>query len=447
MKGRDRDRLMLRRYSFIQTGVVLFLLLCPFVVARAQGSEAPQISLNPSVESSQRITAYTLPPERHRLAHELNRKGFVFRVVSFLYGVLVLILIIYTGVSARLRSIAEKVSTKRFVQVVIFTSLLLILISALTLPTDMYGHLLGIQYGLSIQSWGSWLFDWVKQLAINLIGAAILIWLLYLIISKSPRRWWFYFWLISLPIGLFLVFIQPLIIDPAFNSFEPLAQKNVVLAKKLSEMSKSAGEDIPVERMFWMDASEKTTTLNAYVTGFGASKRIVVWDTTIEKLTTSQIVFVAGHEMGHYVLHHIVKGLLWAAVLSLLLFFIFFHASRWLIATNVSRWNIRGVDDYASLPVLLLLLTVLMFLGTPVSSAISRYYEHQADQYSLDITHSLTPDSKQVCAQAFQRLGEVGLSDPDPNPINVFWFYDHPPIAERVKFCLEYNPQVSTIMR
>src|SRR5258705_120198 len=153
-----------------------------------------------------------------------------------------------------------------------------------------------------------------------------------------------------------------------------------------------------------MGAGEKTTTLNAYVTGFGASKRIVVWDTTIAKLSTPQIVFVAGHEMGHYVLQHILKGLMLGAVLLLVGFYLGFKCIGWALARWGTNWGIRALDDWASLPVLLLLFSIMAFVSNPIASVVSRYFEHQADQYALEVTHGLTPDSGQVAAQAFQIL-------------------------------------------
>jgi Zn-dependent protease with chaperone function len=222
-----------------------------------------------------------------------------------------------------------------------------------------------------------------------------------------------------------------------------LQQKNPALTASLEQMVQRAGQDIPPERMFWMGAGEKTTGLNAYVTGIGASKRIVVWDTTIAKMNNQQIVFVAGHEMGHYVLKHIPKGLAFLSVLLLIAFYLGYRGVGWLLARWGGAWEIRGLDDWASLPVLLLLLSVFSFAINPAGAAFSRYLEHQADQYGLEVTHGLTPDSGQIAAQAFQVLGEVGLSDPDPSPVNVFLFYDHPPISDRVQFCLTYDPWAS----
>jgi STE24 endopeptidase len=245
---------------------------------------------------------------------------------------------------------------------------------------------------------------------------------------------------VSLPIAVILVFIQPLIVDPMFHKFEPLQLKDPALTASLETMVQRAGVNIPPERMFWMGAGEKTTELNAYVTGIGASKRIVVWDTTISKMNTPQIVLVAGHETGHYVLNHIWKGLLFAAVFLFVLFYLGFRTIGWLLRRFGAAWGIRGVDDWASLPALLLLLSVYSFIANPVQSAVSRYFEHQADQYGLEVTHGLIPDSSQVAAQAFQVLGEVDLSDPTPSPITVFMFYSHPPIPDRIRFSLTYDP-------
>jgi Zn-dependent protease with chaperone function len=189
-----------------------------------------------------------------------------------------------------------------------------------------------------------------------------------------------------------------------------------------------------------MGAGEKTTTLNAYVTGLGASKRIVVWDTTIAKMNTPQIVFVAGHEMGHYVLLHIPQLLAFAAILLLIFLYLGFRTIGWVLSRWGAGWGIRNLEDWASLPVLMLLLSVFSFIANPISSALTRYYEHQADQYGLEVTHGLTPDSGQVAAQTFQILGEVDLSDPDPNPVEVFLFYSHPTIPERIQFALTYDP-------
>ncbi len=389
---------------------------------------------------SQKITKYTLPPDRYQKARNLARIHFRFALISFVYGLVVLWLVLRWKFAARYRTWAENKSSKRFLQALVFSPLLILTIDIFELPTGVYENWVSRQYGLSVQGWRSWIWDWTKGELISIIIATILIWMLYAVIRKSPRRWWFYFWLISLPIGLFLFFVQPLIIAPLFFKFEPLQQKDAALTASFERMVQRAGENIPPERMFWMGAAEKTTALNAYVTGFGASKRVVVFDTTIAKMTTPQIVFVGGHEMGHYVLGHIPKLLAFGAAFLLVLFYLGYRCIGWVLARWGANWEIRGLEDWASLPALLLLLSIFSFAANPIASACSRHYEHQADQYGLEVTHGLTPDSNQVAAQAFQILGDVDLADPEPNPVNVFLFYSHPPIPDRVEFAITYDP-------
>ncbi len=407
----------------------------PSSAATSAASDQPAQSA-----ASRTITEYSLPPDLHRKAHDRNRIQFWLALIGFVYGIVVLWLVLRWRLAPKYRDWSERFSSKSFLQSLVFSPLLLLTLAILTLPLDIYGESIEKKYGLSVQGWGSWGWDWVKGELISLVIGTILIWLLYLVIRRSARRWWFYFWLITLPLGVFLFFLQPLVIDPLFHKFEPLQQKDPALTASLEQLVKRAGQDIPPERMFWMGAGEKTTGLNAYVTGIGASKRIVVWDTTIAKMSTPQIVFVAGHEIGHYVLQHIPKGLTFFAVLLLLALYLGYRCIGWVLARWGAEWQIRGLGDWASLPALLLLLSVWSFAVNPIASAFSRYFEHQADQYGLEVTHGLTPDSSQVAAQTFQVLGEVDLSDPDPNGMNVFLFYDHPPISDRVRFSLTYDP-------
>lgn len=425
---------------------LVLLLLCSFahpLFAQNPPAAQPQSSASrPDLPShlSEKITEYRLPPDLYQKAHSRNRIHFRLNLIGLVYGIVVLWLILRRKLAVKYRNWAERFSSWRFLQSLVFSPLLLLSIAVLTVPLDIYGEVVEKRYGISVQGWGSWTWDWVKGELISFVVGTILIWLLYLVIRRSPRRWWFYFWLISLPIGIFLVFLQPLVIDPMFHKFEPLQQKDPALVASLEQMLQHAGVNISPERMFWMGAGEKTTSLNAYVAGIGASKRIVVWDNTIADMTTPEIVYVVGHETGHYLLKHIPKGLTFFAVLLLVAFYLGYRTVGWVLARFGSGWEIRQLDDWASLPVLLLLLSIFSFVVTPIGAAFSRHLEHQADQYGLEVTRGLTPDSSQVAARAFQVLGEVGLSDPDPNPLNVFLFYDHPAISDRVRFCLTYDP-------
>jgi STE24 endopeptidase len=430
--------------------LVLLISVGVTLCSLAQGQQRQPSSSTPAsangttqaqpMASEKKITAYSLPPDLYKKAHDRGRIHFELALVGFVYGLLVLWLILHWKLAAKYRDWAECASSRRFVQSMLFSPLLLLTIAVLTLPLDIYGEVIEKRYGISVQTWTSWSWDWIKAELIAIVIGTILFWLLYMAIRRSPQRAWFYFWLVALPIGVFLLFLGPWVIDPMFHKFAPLQVKDPALTARLEQMVQRAGENIPPARMYWMGAGEKTTALDAYVTGIGASKRMVVFDTTIAKMNNSQIVYVAGHETGHYVLQHIPKGLTFFAALLLLFFYVIHRLVGWVLSRWGPAWGIRGLEDWASLPVLLLLLSLLFFLATPVASAFSRHLEHQADQFGLEVTHELTPDSAQVAAQAFQILGEVDLADPDPNPLDVFLYYDHPTVSDRVRFALTYNP-------
>jgi Zn-dependent protease with chaperone function len=198
--------------------------------------------------------------------------------------------------------------------------------------------------------------------------------------------------------------------------------------------------DIPRDRMFLMKASEKVTTLNAYVSGFGPSKRVVVWDTTIKNASTPETLFVFGHEMGHYVLNHIRIGLGLGAVGLFIGFYLLYRIANWAFPRFQQRWHMRELSDWAGLFMLLLIFSIMNTLSAPIGNGFSRQLEHNADIYGLEVTHGINPNSQEAGAHAFQVLGELALSYPYPSKAVVFWYADHPPIPDRVPFAHNYDP-------
>ena len=401
---------------------------------------SPPPPISPSTLRSEVLTEYTLPPETLAKSEALYRTSTMMLIVGTLYGLAILGLLVVLKVAPRFRDLAERVSGRRFVQALIFAPLLLLTLDVLSLPVSMYGHRLQVQYGLSVQGWGSWFWDWTKGELIGTAIATLLLWGLYAFLRKSPTRWWFYGWLASIPVVLLLLFIGPIFLAPLFNTFAPLEDRQPALIPELEKVMARGGLSIERSRMFEMQASDKVTTYNAYVTGIGASKRVVVWDNTSRDLTIPETLFVFGHEQGHYVLHHIWLSVGFAVLGLLLQLFLASRLLGGLLARYGQRWGVHGIDDWASLPVLLLLLSVFSLAGQPVSAGLTRYLEHQADIYGLEAIHGLTPDSPQDAAHACQKLGEKALSYPRPHPLLVFWAYDHPPVHERLRFAVGYRP-------
>ena len=397
-------------------------------------------STSPSAPQKTKNGEYVLSRDRYEKAVAYSRASYLMYFVSVGLDVLALVIFLRMGMAAKYRDWAESVSDKRWIQALIFVPMLVLTVDFVALPLRIYGHVLSLRYEMSVENWGAWVLDWAKGELLMLGFALILALILSAVMHRSPRRWWLLFWVATLPIVLFVVFISPWFIDPLFNKFEPLQATNPDLVAAIENLTRHAGVPIPAERMFLMKASEKTNEINAYVTGLGASKRVVVWDTTIQKATTDETLVIVGHELGHYVLGHVWKGFLFAAVLLLIGFYALFRALHWTLGRWGGEWKIYGPEDWASFAVLLLLVELGMFLVSPVANGFSRMQEHAADVYGLEVTHGIVPNSSAVAAQTFQLLGEADLADPNPPEFITFWLYSHPPLADRLVFAHSYDP-------
>ncbi|HTW63040.1 MAG TPA: M48 family metallopeptidase [Bryobacteraceae bacterium] len=397
----------------------------------------PHLALQFLLVTAQAPPKYSLPPDELRRAIEYAHAGYGLHFASEFLSIAILAVIVFTGLGAKFRDWAEAASQRRWVQALIFIPVLVAINDILYLPANIYGQHLELKFNQSIQSWPSWLWDWTKTELLTILVGIPLALLLYAVIRRSPRRWWLYFWLASLPIIAGVMYLEPMLIEPLFYHFEPLAKTHPALVAQLETVIARSGLSIPPDRMFEMKASEKLNSLNAYVSGFGASKRVVVWDTTLDKLTTPEILFVFGHEMGHYVLHHIRNSMIWSSLALLAALFLGSLIVRWMIARWGARWRIRDVSDWASLPVLLLIFAVFSFFSEPLINSYSRWQEHQADLYGLAITRGIIPPS--AAAQSFQVMGEIGLDEPHPNPFIVFWLYSHPTTASRFELAERYD--------
>jgi STE24 endopeptidase len=440
--------------------LILCVSLC-FAMA-SRGSAAPLPSAHPETQAMQaplqqagssqsspsesktpeqtKTEQYTLSHERQAKAVAYSRAGYTLYFLSYFLGGLFLFLVLRLGWAAKFRDIAENVSDKKWIQGLIFVPLLFLTIDVLDLPLRLYRHSLSLHYEQSVQGWDSWFWDWTKGELLDMAVGIVVVLILFAVMRRSPRRWWLYFWFPAVLILLGLIVITPLVIDPLFNKFEPLSKEHPDLVASIEKLTKHAGVPIPPDRMFLMKASQKTNAINSYVTGLGASKRVVIWDTTIQKTANDETLFIVGHELGHYVLGHVRQGFLLGAAGLLVALYFLFRGLHWALDRWAKDWKLYGQEDWASLAVLLLLLQVLLFISSPVLSGFSRMQEHAADVYGLEVMHGLVPDSAEVAAHAFQVLGELDLSDPNPPPFITFWLYSHPPLADRLVFAHSYDP-------
>jgi STE24 endopeptidase len=426
----------------------VLLLLIATLVATFTPHSLPAQTAPPVDTSAQTQTqqpppakpAYSLPPEKLKQAIEYSRIRVVLYFLETGWGILQLILLLALGIAARMRNFAVNVTKNRWVQGFTFTFLFLFITTLLNLPLDMVGHHISVAYSQSVQHWGSWFGDLAKSFGLTFVFGGLFVMLLFWVIRKSPTRWWFWFWIPAMIAVVLGVFVVPVLIDPLFNKFEPLAQSNPALVERLERVVQRGGIDIPPNRMFLMKASEKVTGLNAYVTGIGSSKRVVVWDNSIAKATPDEISYIFGHEMGHYVLNHIPHTLVFLGVLLLIEFYLGYRGMLWLIRRYGASWRIPSQDNWAALVVLLLVFSVLSFFSEPIINGFSRSNEHAADVYGQEAVHGIVADPQATAQHSFQVLGEQSLTDPSPNRFVEFWTFSHPSIGSRAAFAASYNP-------
>jgi STE24 endopeptidase len=382
-----------------------------------------QAAERPPTPQKERRLEVRVTPEMIR--HSRINDAIYF--VDFLYSIGALLLILAAGWSVRFRDVAQRATKRWFVAAMLYFVFFTLALTAIQFPLSFYaGFVVPHQFDLTEQSFGAWLGDFDKAVAVNLVIGAPLAALALLAIRKI-RRWWVVLSIGSIPLIILAIIALPLIIDPLFNKFEPLRDE----ALKRALLAEASQAGIEGSRVYQVDKSKQTKTMNAYVTGLGPSKRIVMWDTLLQKMDHDEILGVMGHEMGHYVLHHIWKGMAFGVLCSFAGFFI---AQR-MYDRGLGRWGISERGDPASLPWLLLIATVLNFFSSPIANGFSRHIEHQADVFGLELTHLNEP-----IASAFVKFAEDSKVDPNPPRFIEWWRYSHPSLGRRIEFVMRYRP-------
>jgi STE24 endopeptidase len=382
--------------------------------------------------AGQQAQSQVTVPEPSRLALQYYRTGNVLWVVDISVALILPAIILFSGASSRLRRIASRIGRRWLPTIVLYALAFVVMYAVLTAPLAYYEDFVRQHaYGLSNQTSAKWLSDWVKSLAVSAIGLSLVLWIPYGLLRRSPGRWWLYAGLVTAPIAILLLVISPIYIDPLFNRFERMQDR--VLEHRILDLAGRAG--ISASRVYQVQKSVDTKTVNAYVTGIGSTKRIVLWDTILTKLGADQILFVMAHEMGHFVLHHTLSIILASTLLVTASLYLVHRLAGGLIARFSRQFGFDQLSDVASFPLLLWLGTLVTFVSTPAVLAFSRHQEHEADRFALELTRN-----NQAAATTFVRLQQENLSIPRPGPLFTFWRASHPSLGDRVDFANSYRP-------
>ena len=388
---------------------IAFLLLASTaglsIARESDASPLPSASLASDGQDEQTPVAV---PRPSALALQYERGGNWLWVVNQIWALAVPAVLLFTGASARLRDLAGRLGRSWFLTIGLYVVLYTAIVFVVSLPLSFYqGYIRLHAYGLSEQTLGRWLGNAVKFEMVSMAVGFCFAWVPFWLLARSPRRWWLWTTLLTVPFLFGVMLLKPIWVDPLFNDFGRM--RNQALERDILALARRAG--IEGSRVFEVDKSRDTKTVNAYVTGVLGTKRIVLWDTLVDKLGEKELLFVMAHEMGHYALGHVVRSVLLSTLGILASLFVVDRVGRLLIGRFRERFGFDRLSDVASVPLLLLLMELTSLVVLPVAFAYSRHQEHEADRFALELTRT-----NRSGALAFGKLASENLSQPPAEP-------------------------------
>ena len=309
-------------------------------------------------------------------------------------------------------------------QALIFFGTLLVLGGVVGMPFDIYHtFVLEKKYGFSTITWKLWLTDLVKSVLISAILMGVLLSAFMAFILYWPNSWWFWAWVFFTAFEILLLWLFPVVIAPLFNKYEPI--KDEELKGKIEALLSKVG--LKAKGIFQVDEGKRSKHTNAYFTGIGKTKRIVLFDTLLASHSQDEILAVLAHEIGHWKKKHILKQLIFMIAASFVGFYLIFLLVNW--PPLYEAFGLYQTPVYAGLLLVSLYFSCIGFFFSPLGAWISRRYEREADQMANDLTGTSEP-----MMNALKRLAKDNLSNLHPHPWYVWFYYSHPPLLERIEY-------------
>lgn len=357
--------------------------------------------------------------------------GYLLLVVDTLYALVVMGLLLWLRISARIRNFAQNLTRSRFWQVPIYFVPFFVIATAVTFPLTLYeGFFREHSYGLSNQNFAQWIGDFAIEFATTLILTTILVTLLYAGIRTARRGWWLWGAALTIAFLAAVAFIYPVYLAPMLNHYKPLPDGPV----KQQILSLARANGVPAKNVYEFDASRQSDRISANVSGMFGTTQISVTDNLLTRGTLREARAILGHEIGHYVMNHVMVNLLWSAIVFVIGFWFADRAFRFLTGLFGGNWDVRTVDDPAGLPVLYAAFTFYMFLATPFMNTIIRTQESQADMFGVNASRE--PDA---FATSVLKLSEYRKLD--PSPLEEWVFFDHPSGRSRISMMMRWKAE------
>ncbi|THF75152.1 M48 family metallopeptidase [Cohnella fermenti] len=334
-----------------------------------------------------------------------------------IYGIFML-----TGLGSGIRDRMARRGWPIYVRFPLYVLALSAFSYGLYLPLRAFSFAVSSHYGITTQPVLGWLRDKGVQFSVGYVTTLAVSAVAFWIVSRGGR-WWLKLWLLSVPFSVFMLFIQPVVIDPLYNKFTRLSDP--ALEEKILALADKAG--IPADRVYEVKMSGKTNSLNAYVNGIGSSLRIVLWDTTLKRLDEQAVLLIMAHEMGHYEMHHLEWSVVGTVATSFFVLWIGGALYVRIVRKRGERLRITGPADMNALPLILLLMSVISFVSLPISNAVSRSAEAAADDYAFELI-----GSSAGAVKMYQQMATISLSDVNPPLLVRLFRDDHPTDMDRI---------------
>ncbi|MFN8285472.1 MAG: M48 family metallopeptidase [Chitinophagales bacterium] len=410
---------------------LFILLLFLGLGAAAQGTDSlKQVAQSFNVDSATEQWLNTLNGPARAKSDAYFEGGYWLLLWNTLYALLVAALFMFTGLSARIKKAVSRFKSQN-IQNLLYAAAYILLSYLLTFPLNVYqSYFREHQYGLSNMSFTGWLSDELTGLAVAIIGGSLILMVLYIAIRKTGKNWWAWGAGITVAFSALVLFIMPVFLMPLFNKYEPLQDGQL----KQEILSMARANSIPAQNVYQFDASKQSDRISANVSGIASTTRISLNDNLLKRCTPAEIKSVMGHEMGHYVMNHIYKGLLQMGVLIVIVF----GLANYLFEKTKNKWGqrlqITAVSDISTLPVLAGIFSLVMFFTTPLTNTMTRTMEAEADMFGLNAARE--PDAE---AHVDMMLSEYRKIDPG------YWeeilFYDHPSGRNRVHMAMQWKAE------
>jgi len=363
-----------------------------------------------------------LSPEQRAQSDAYFQGGYWLQLWGLLYGLVVAWILLRSGLSRKMREVGRRVSQRPWLYTMIYAVQWLLIGTLLALPLTIYqGFFREHAYGLATQTFADWSFDQLKGLVIGLIILPPVVALLYAAVRKAGARWWIWATGGAFVLILFFMMISPVFLDPVFNDYKPLRQGEV----REQVLSLARANLIPDNNVVEFDASKQTTRISANVSGFLGTTRVAMNDNLLDRTSAPEIKAVLGHEMGHYVLNHGLRLVIYMTLILGLGFWVVYRLFDRALLRWGPRFGLEGRADPAALPLALAILSLFFFFATPLTNSVVRQAEAEADAYGLNAAQE--PNGFAMAAMRLSTYRKI-----NPGPLEEIIFYDHPSGYARV---------------